>query len=108
MIVERRRPRLRSSWSKTTLKTRRPKCERLLSFLQEFLRDLRQLLANLAGQPVMDASGLYARNVRHHHRRGSSHGHDQPYHAKEKKSCKSDEFQHQRVSRREMTYRAKG
>src|SRR5438309_219771 len=46
----------------------RMETERLLSFFKEFLRDFRELLANLAGQPVMDAPGLYARDVRDNYR----------------------------------------
>ena len=43
------------------LQTSEDENRRLLAFFEEFLSDLRQLLANLAGQPVMDAAGLYAR-----------------------------------------------
>src|ERR1043166_470987 len=60
--------------------------EKRLSFFEEFLRDLRQLLADLAREAVMDAPCLDAGNVSHHHRRGRGHGNNQPYHAEEKKS----------------------
>src|SRR5690348_15337876 len=68
-----------------------------LSFLQEFLRDLRQLLADLAGQAIMDAPRLYAGNVRHHHGRGRGHSDNQPYHAEEEKAGQRDQLQHQGV-----------
>src|SRR6476660_8239566 len=90
------------------LQTSRDENRRLLSFFEEFLRDLRKLLANLAGQPVMDATGLYARDVRHYHGRRSGHCHDEPDYAEEKKAGQGDQFQHQGVPGRKMSYRSKG
>jgi len=81
-------------------------CRTLLSFFEEFLSNLRQLLAYLAGQPVMDTAGLYARDIRYNHGRRRGHSHDQPYHAEEKKAGQSDQLQYQRVPGRKMPYRA--
>ena len=55
----------------------------------------------------MDAAGLYAGHVGHHHRRRSGHGNDEPYHAEEEKTRQRDEFQHQRMPGRKVPHRAK-
>ena len=86
----------------------RMKSGRLLSFFEEFLRDLREFLPNLAGQPVMDSTGLYASDIRDNYRRWCSNSHNEPYDAKEKEAGQSDQFQYQRVAGRKMPYRAKG
>src|SRR6476620_5325 len=76
----------------------------LLSFLQEFLGNLRELLANLAGQPVMKTACLNASDIRHNHRSRSGHSHNEPYHDEEKEAGQGNQLQDQRVTGRKVPY----
>ena len=68
--------------------------------LQEFLRTFRQTLADLAGQAVVDFSGVDAGHVGNHYRRRCGDCDDQPDHTKEEASGQRNELEHQSVARR--------
>src|SRR6185312_3006172 len=76
--------------------------------VEEFLGNFRKLLADLTWQPVMDAAGVNAGNIRNHHRRRRGNGHDQPHNAEEEESCKGNKLQHQGVAGREVANSAEG
>src|SRR5713226_7502630 len=65
----------------------------VVALFQEFLCDLRELLTNVAGQPVMDAAGMYAGHVGDNYRRRRGDRNDQPDDDKEQAPGKRNQLQ---------------
>ena len=63
--------------------------------LEKFLRHFRQLLADIAGQAIMNPARVNARHIRNHYRSRSRHGHNQPYDAKEQEARQRNQLQDQ-------------
>jgi len=80
----------------------------VVALFQEFLCDLRELLTNVAGQPVMDAAGMYAGHVGDNYRRRRGDRNDQPDDDKEKASGKRNQLQDLGMAGRIMPDGAEG